>query len=165
LAGILKDGMTLMAGGFGLCGIPQVLIAAIRDLKIKELTVISNNAGVDGAGLGLLLETGQIPSSWKMYQPASSLGFPLLAKRCSFPSGIIALGGVIPAARIAARNWSLGSIIGRHGFGNGLRVRRGRGADAPPKPGLEIVKPVSDRPDSDSDKQRPFAGQTKLFQS
>ncbi|MGB6710013.1 MAG: CoA transferase subunit A, partial [Methylocella sp.] len=60
LAGILKDGMTLMAGGFGLCGIPQILIAAIRDLGIKDLTVISNNAGVDGAGLGLLLETRQI---------------------------------------------------------------------------------------------------------
>ncbi len=60
LAGILKDGMTLMAGGFGLCGIPQLLIAAIRDLGVKDLTVISNNAGVDGAGLGLLLETRQI---------------------------------------------------------------------------------------------------------
>jgi 3-oxoacid CoA-transferase subunit A len=60
LAGILKDGMTLMAGGFGLCGIPQILIAAIRDLKVKDLTVISNNAGVDGAGLGILLETRQI---------------------------------------------------------------------------------------------------------
>ena len=60
LAGILKDGMTVMAGGFGLCGIPQILIAAIRDLGVKDLTVISNNAGVDGAGLGLLLETRQI---------------------------------------------------------------------------------------------------------
>ena len=60
LAGILKDGMTLMAGGFGLCGIPQILIEAIRDLGVKDLTVISNNAGVDGAGLGLLLETRQI---------------------------------------------------------------------------------------------------------
>jgi 3-oxoacid CoA-transferase subunit A len=60
LAGILKDGMTLMAGGFGLCGIPQILIEAIRDLKVKDLTVISNNAGVDGAGLGLLLQTRQI---------------------------------------------------------------------------------------------------------
>jgi 3-oxoacid CoA-transferase subunit A len=60
LADILKDGMTLMSGGFGLCGIPQILIAAIRDLKVKDLTVISNNAGVDGAGLGLLLQTRQI---------------------------------------------------------------------------------------------------------
>src|ERR1700726_1738686 len=60
LPGILKDGMTLMSGGFGLCGIPQILIAAIRDLGVKDLTVISNNAGIDGAGLGLLLETRQI---------------------------------------------------------------------------------------------------------
>src|SRR5580700_5530582 len=60
LAGILKDGMTLMAGGFGLCGIPQILIAAIRDLGVKDLTVISNNAGVDGFGLGTLLEGRQI---------------------------------------------------------------------------------------------------------
>ena len=50
LAGILKDGMTIMSGGFGLCGIPQLLIEAIRDTKVKDLTVISNNAGVDGVG-------------------------------------------------------------------------------------------------------------------
>jgi 3-oxoacid CoA-transferase subunit A len=67
LAGILKDGMTVMAGGFGLCGIPQVLITAIRDLKVKDLTVISNNAGVDGAGLGLLLETRQIKKMISSY--------------------------------------------------------------------------------------------------
>jgi 3-oxoacid CoA-transferase subunit A len=60
LAGIVKDGMTLMCGGFGLCGIPQTLIIALRDSGAKDLTVISNNAGVDGAGLGLLLETRQI---------------------------------------------------------------------------------------------------------
>jgi 3-oxoacid CoA-transferase subunit A len=67
LAGLLKDGMTVMAGGFGLCGIPQVLIAAIRDLKVKDLTVISNNAGVDGAGLGILLETRQIKKMISSY--------------------------------------------------------------------------------------------------
>jgi 3-oxoacid CoA-transferase subunit A len=67
LAGILKDGMTLMAGGFGLCGIPQILIEAIRDLKVKDLTVISNNAGVDGAGLGLLLKTRQIKKMISSY--------------------------------------------------------------------------------------------------
>jgi 3-oxoacid CoA-transferase subunit A len=60
LAGVVKDGMTLMAGGFGLCGIPSSLIEAIRDSGARDLTFISNNAGVDGAGLGLLLETGQI---------------------------------------------------------------------------------------------------------
>jgi len=60
LAGLLKDGMVIMSGGFGLCGIPETLIHAIRDSGVKGLTVISNNAGVDGAGLGLLLETRQI---------------------------------------------------------------------------------------------------------
>ena len=60
LAGLLKDGMTIMSGGFGLCGIPEVLIHAIRDAGVKELTVISNNAGIDGVGLGLLLDTRQI---------------------------------------------------------------------------------------------------------
>ncbi len=60
LEGIVADGMTIMSGGFGLCGIPTTLILALRDLGPKNLTVISNNAGVDGAGLGLLLETKQI---------------------------------------------------------------------------------------------------------
>jgi 3-oxoacid CoA-transferase subunit A len=60
LAGLVQDGMTIMAGGFGLCGIPDALIGAIRDSGAKNLTFISNNAGVDGAGLGLLLETRQI---------------------------------------------------------------------------------------------------------
>jgi 3-oxoacid CoA-transferase subunit A len=60
LAGAVKDGMTIMAGGFGLCGIPETLIEAIRDSGARDLTFISNNAGVDGAGLGLLLETRQI---------------------------------------------------------------------------------------------------------
>ena len=60
LADVLKDGMTIMSGGFGLCGIPSVLIEAIRDTGVKDLTVISNNAGVDDAGLGLLLVTRQI---------------------------------------------------------------------------------------------------------
>jgi 3-oxoacid CoA-transferase subunit A len=60
LAGLLRDGMTIMSGGFGLCGIPELLIAAIRDAGVGGLTIISNNAGIDGAGLGLLLETRQI---------------------------------------------------------------------------------------------------------
>jgi 3-oxoacid CoA-transferase subunit A len=60
LAGLLKDGMTIMSGGFGLCGIPEALIHAIRDAGVKQLTVISNNAGIDGVGLGLLLDTRQI---------------------------------------------------------------------------------------------------------
>ena len=60
LAGLLRDGMTIMSGGFGLCGIPTALIEAIRDSGVRELTVISNNAGIDDAGLGLLLQTRQI---------------------------------------------------------------------------------------------------------
>jgi 3-oxoacid CoA-transferase subunit A len=60
LDGLLKDGMTIMSGGFGLCGIPESLIGAIRDSGVKGLTVISNNAGIDGVGLGLLLDTRQI---------------------------------------------------------------------------------------------------------
>ena len=60
LAGVLFDGMTIMAGGFGLCGIPENLIAAIRDTGVKDLTVISNNCGVDDFGLGILLAGGQI---------------------------------------------------------------------------------------------------------
>ncbi len=60
LAGVLRDGMTIMSGGFGVCGIPGALIEAIRDSGVKDLTVISNNAGIDDAGLGLLLHTRQI---------------------------------------------------------------------------------------------------------
>lgn len=60
LEGVLRDGMTIMAGGFGLCGIPENLILAIRDSGVKGLTIISNNCGVDDFGLGLLLKTRQI---------------------------------------------------------------------------------------------------------
>ena len=60
LANVLRDGMTLMAGGFGLCGIPEALIQAVKESGARNLTFVSNNAGVDGKGLGLLLETRQI---------------------------------------------------------------------------------------------------------
>jgi 3-oxoacid CoA-transferase subunit A len=60
LAGVLRDGITIMSGGFGLCGIPSALIEAIRESGVRDLTVISNNAGIDDAGLGLLLQTRQI---------------------------------------------------------------------------------------------------------
>jgi 3-oxoacid CoA-transferase subunit A len=60
LEGICKDGMMVMAGGFGLCGMPETLIKALRDTGVKNLVCVSNNAGIDGAGLGLLLETRQI---------------------------------------------------------------------------------------------------------
>ena len=60
LEGVVSDGMTLAVGGFGLCGIPEALITALRDSGVKNLTAISNNAGVDQFGLGLLLQTRQI---------------------------------------------------------------------------------------------------------
>jgi len=60
LAGLVEDGQTIAVGGFGLCGIPEALIEALRDSGAKDLTCISNNAGVDGFGLGLLLATRQI---------------------------------------------------------------------------------------------------------
>jgi len=67
LAGLLKDGMTIMAGGFGLCGIPETLIFAIRDSGVKNLTIVSNNCGTDGTGLGLLLDTRQIKKMVSSY--------------------------------------------------------------------------------------------------
>ena len=60
LAGLLHEGMTIMSGGFGLCGVPSVLIDAVKASGVRELTVISNNCGIDDAGLGLLLQTRQI---------------------------------------------------------------------------------------------------------
>jgi 3-oxoacid CoA-transferase subunit A len=67
LAGVVKDGQLIAVGGFGLCGIPEALIDALRDSKVKNLTVISNNAGVDGFGLGKLLETRQIKKMISSY--------------------------------------------------------------------------------------------------
>ncbi|HEY0956743.1 MAG TPA: CoA transferase subunit A [Roseateles sp.] len=67
LRGIVRDGQLLAVGGFGLCGIPEALIAALRDSGAKNLTVISNNAGVDGFGLGQLLETRQIKKMISSY--------------------------------------------------------------------------------------------------
>ncbi len=65
--GVLKDGVTVMAGGFGLCGIPEQLIIALRDSGVKHITAISNNAGVDDWGLGLLLKTRQIKKMVSSY--------------------------------------------------------------------------------------------------
>ena len=65
--GLCRDGLTVMSGGFGLCGIPENLIAALRDSGAKNLTVISNNAGVDGFGLGQLLETRQVKKMVSSY--------------------------------------------------------------------------------------------------
>jgi 3-oxoacid CoA-transferase subunit A len=67
LAEVVKDGQTIAVGGFGLCGIPEALIAALRDSGVKNLTCVSNNAGVDGFGLGLLLATRQISKMISSY--------------------------------------------------------------------------------------------------
>ena len=67
LQGIVADGQLMAVGGFGLCGIPEALIDAVRDSGVKDLTVISNNAGVDGFGLGKLLETRQVKKMISRY--------------------------------------------------------------------------------------------------
>ena len=67
LEGVLSDGMMVMCGGFGLVGIPDKLIRAMRDAGVKNLTCVSNNAGIDGAGLGLLLEAGQVKKMISSY--------------------------------------------------------------------------------------------------
>ena len=67
LAGALRDGMMIMSGGFGLCGIPSLLIEAIRESGVKDLTIVSNNAGIDDAGLGLLLQTRQVKKMISSY--------------------------------------------------------------------------------------------------
>ena len=67
LDGVLKDGMTIAAGGFGLCGIPELLIAAIHEAGTRDLTIASNNCGVDGFGLGILLDSKQIKKMISSY--------------------------------------------------------------------------------------------------
>jgi 3-oxoacid CoA-transferase subunit A len=67
LRDVLKDGMTVMSGGFGACGVPENLIAAVHDLGVRGLTVVSNNAGLDGFGLGILLKTHQIAKMISSY--------------------------------------------------------------------------------------------------
>src|SRR6202521_5552515 len=80
LAGLLHDGITIMAGGFGLCGIPEKLILAVRDSGVTRLTFVSNNAGIDGAGLGLLLETRQIRKMISSYVGENKLFAELYLK-------------------------------------------------------------------------------------
>jgi len=79
-AGLLRDGMTIVSGGFGLCGIPELLVAAIKDSGVTELTMISNNAGIDGAGLGLLLESRQIRKMISSYVGENQLFADLYLK-------------------------------------------------------------------------------------
>ena len=80
LAGLLHDGMTIMSGGFGLCGIPEKLIAAIKDAGVGGLTVISNNAGIDDVGLGLLLQSRQIRKMVSSYVGENQLFADLYLK-------------------------------------------------------------------------------------
>jgi 3-oxoacid CoA-transferase subunit A len=80
LSGLLRDGMMIMAGGFGLSGIPEKLIGAIRQAGVRELTVISNNAGIDGVGLGVLLENGQIRKMISSYVGENKLFADLYLK-------------------------------------------------------------------------------------
>jgi 3-oxoacid CoA-transferase subunit A len=80
LAGLLHDGMTIMSGGFGLCGIPEKLILAIQHSGVSGLTVISNNAGIDDAGLGLLLQTRQIRKMVSSYVGENQLFADLYLK-------------------------------------------------------------------------------------
>ncbi|MEY2866929.1 MAG: putative succinyl-CoA:3-ketoacid coenzyme transferase subunit [Pseudomonadota bacterium] len=80
LRGIVQDGQTIAVGGFGLCGIPEALIAALRDSGKTGLTAISNNAGVDGFGLGMLLNTRQIRKM--RIQPAGHAGRAFARRRC-----------------------------------------------------------------------------------
>jgi len=80
LAGLLHDGMMIMAGGFGLCGIPEKLIEAVHKSDVKGLTVVSNNAGIDGAGLGVLLETRQIRKMISSYVGENKLFADLYLK-------------------------------------------------------------------------------------
>ncbi len=86
LAGVLKDGMTIMSGGFGLCGIAETLSDAIRESGVKSLTVISNNAGVDGIGLSRLLETHQIKKMISSYVGEGTLAERIRAGGAGIPA-------------------------------------------------------------------------------
>src|SRR6202165_1353598 len=96
LDGLLFDGMTIMAGGFGLCGIPENLIAAIRASGVKDLTVVSNNCGIDDFGLGVLLAGGQIRKMISSYVGENKLFAEL------YLSGKLELG-VNPQGTLAER--------------------------------------------------------------
>jgi 3-oxoacid CoA-transferase subunit A len=80
LKGLLRDGIMIMSGGFGLCGVADALIEAIRQSGVKNLTVVSNNAGIDGAGLGILLETRQIKKMISSYVGENKLFADLFLK-------------------------------------------------------------------------------------
>ncbi len=114
LAGLLRDGMTLMAGGFGLCGIPENLIWAIRESGVKELTFISNNAGVDDFGLGLLLQTRQIRKMISSYVGENKL-FESLFLSGELQVELVPQGTL--AERIRAGGAGIGGFFTRTGVG------------------------------------------------
>src|ERR1700761_361695 len=130
LAGVLRDGMTIMSGGFGLCGIPEHLIAAIRASGVKDLTVVSNNCGVDGFGLGLLLENGQIRKMISSYVGENKLFEELyLSGRLELefnPQGTL-------AERIRAGGAGIPAFFTKTGVGTivaeGKEIRRFKGED------------------------------------
>ena len=97
LAGVLRDGMTIMSGGFGLCGIPAVLIDAIRESGVKGLTIVSNNDGIDDVGLGVLLKTRQVRKMISSY----------VGENATFASMPARLSGNHPADSGRERNWLL----------------------------------------------------------
>ena len=145
LAGVLRDGMTIMAGGFGLCGIPENLITAIRESGAKDLTFISNNAGVDDFGLGLLLQTRQIKKMISSY-----VGENKTFER-QYLDGVLEVE-LVPqgtlAERIRAGGAGIGGFFTRTGVGTvvaeGKETREIDGVEhvleAPLKADLAIVK-------------------------
>src|SRR4051794_15108641 len=145
LAGLLFDGMTIMAGGFGLCGIPENLIAAIRTAGVKDLTVVSNNCGVDDFGLGVLLAGGQIKKMISSYVGENKLFEQLYLSgqlELEFnPQGTLAEriragGAAIPAffAKTGGRTLVAEGKETRHVDGETYVMERGLTAD------LSIVK-------------------------
>ncbi len=145
LAGLLRDGMTLMAGGFGLCGIPENLILAIRESGVKDLTFISNNAGVDDFGLGLLLQTRQIRKMISSYVGENKL-FESLFLSGELQVELVPQGTL--AERIRAGGAGIGGFYTRTGVGTivaeGKETRIIDGEEyvleAPLKADLSLVK-------------------------
>jgi 3-oxoacid CoA-transferase subunit A len=137
LSGLLRDGMTMMAGGFGLCGIPEKLIEAIRDSGVRGLTFISNNCGVDDFGLGLLLAGGQIDRMISSYVGENKLFEQLyLAGRLELefnPQGTL-------AERIRAGGAGIPAFFTKTGVGTivaeGKEIRRFKGEDYVMETGL-----------------------------
>ena len=108
LDGVVRDGMLLAVGGFGLCGIPEALIQALRETGVRNLTVASNNAGVDGWGLGQLLETHQIKKMISSYVGENAeferqfltgrAGGRVLARRARSPNACAPAAPAFPAS-------------------------------------------------------------------